>query len=108
MSTEEDFLQNEGPGLGGGLGIDGQGKMPTLEEIMQLIDSAGGLSDEEKASIKEDVLKFNSPEVLGDNKLLQSSAVAGGLFAPPTILFLFLVAIIALIIGKCTCKNMHI
>lgn len=101
MSTEEDFLANEGPEIGGGLGIDGQGKMPTIEEIMQLIDSASGLSDEERASIKEDVLKFNAvQEGLGENKLLQSSAVAGGLFAPPTLLFVLLVTLIALIIGK--------
>lgn len=105
MSVEEEFLkagEDDGGAVPEGWGLDGKGEMPSMEAILQMIEAASGLSDEEKAEIKADVIKFNAEgrEAL-DGSLVGAAATAGagGFFAAPNLLFFGLVLFIALILG---------
>jgi len=111
MPREEDFLDvgdAEATPAPGGFGLDGQGEMPSMEQILDMIEQAAGLSDEEKAAIKEDVINFQRDKDAGfvgsaasGGNLATAAATAGGFLAPGNIVFVVLVTLLALVFGKC-------
>lgn len=69
------------------------GKVPTAKELLEMLDSMNGLSDEEKSSLRENLLKNlqedRVPEVMSGNDLTMQ-----------TMVLLSLLGIVALIFGK--------
>lgn len=69
------------------------GKLPTPEELLEMLDSLSGLSDEEKAKLREDLL--NNARTGG-----QQQQVAGSGVPIQTLVLLSLLGLVALIFGK--------
>lgn len=72
---------------------DFDGKLPTAKELLEMLDSMSGLSDEEKSTLRENLLKNlqgdHVPETMPDNDLTMQ-----------TIVLLSLLSIVVLIFGK--------
>lgn len=69
------------------------GKVPTAKELLEMLDSMNGLSDEEKSSLRENILKNlqedRVPKVMPGNDLTMQ-----------TMVLLSLLGIVVLIFGK--------
>ncbi|KAK1122462.1 hypothetical protein K0M31_009681 [Melipona bicolor] len=74
-----------------------EGKLPTAEQLLEMLDSMNGMSDEEKSSLREDLLK--NIRVGG---LLQAGdqSMPGSNLTMQTMVLLSLLSVVALIFGK--------
>lgn len=72
---------------------DFDGKLPTAKELLEMLDSMSGLSDEEKSTLRENLLKNlqgdHVPETMPGNDLTMQ-----------TMVLLSLLSIVVLIFGK--------
>lgn len=71
---------------------DFDGKLPTAKELLEMLDSMSGLSDEEKSTLRENLLKNlqeDHPETMPGNDLTMQ-----------TMVLLSLLSIVVLIFGK--------
>lgn len=69
------------------------GSLPTPQQLLEALESMGGLSDEEKAQLKEDLLKN-----IHDRANQAQAAVSNGNFTMETMILLALISIVALIL----------
>ncbi|KOX80532.1 hypothetical protein WN51_13016 [Melipona quadrifasciata] len=74
-----------------------EGKLPTAEQLLEMLDSMSGMSDEEKLSLREDLLK--NIRVGG---LLQAGdqSMPGSNLTMQTMVLLSLLSVVALIFGN--------
>ncbi|XP_017766760.1 PREDICTED: uncharacterized protein LOC108555554 [Eufriesea mexicana] len=68
-----------------------EGKMPTTEQLLEMLDSMTGISDEEKSILREDLLK----SLHGSDSLPQPTP--GNDFTMQTVMLLSLLSVVALI-----------
>lgn len=96
---EEDVLaaagQDGSMNLGG---PDGNFKMPSVEEVWKLIEQMDGISDEERASLKESL--YNPAEGTAEDFLKRYAQPAVGHTSWDYMIFFAMLVIIMLIFGK--------
>lgn len=71
-----------------------EGNIPTPEQLLEVLDSMTGISDEEKSILREDLLK----SIQGGDSLPQPTS--GNDFTMQTVILLSLLGVVALIFGK--------
>lgn len=71
------------------------GKLPTAKELLEMLDSMSGLSDEEKSSLRENLLKNlqgdHVPETMPGNDLTMQTIVLLSLLGIVVLIFVFFV-----------------
>lgn len=75
-----------------------EGRLPTPQELLEMLDSLTGISDEEKATLREELLR-NIQEATASAGL----PAAGSDMTMQTMVLLSLLALVALIFGKYRC-----
>ncbi|XP_006617988.1 uncharacterized protein LOC102679955 isoform X2 [Apis dorsata] len=75
--------------------IPDDGKIPTAKELLEMLDSMSGLSDEEKSSLRENLLKNlqgdHVPEMMPGNDLTMQTMVLLSLLGIVALIFVFFV-----------------
>ena len=75
-----------------------EGKIPTAEQLLEMLDSMSGISDEEKSSLREDLLK--NIRVGGVLAQAGDQLIPGNNLTTQTVVLLCLLSVVALIFGK--------
>ncbi|XP_043514341.1 uncharacterized protein LOC122530958 isoform X2 [Frieseomelitta varia] len=70
-------------------------KLPTAEQLLEMLDSMSGMSDEEKSSLREDLLKHI--RVGGDLPQAGDQSIPGSNLTTQTVVLLSLLSVVALI-----------
>ena len=69
------------------------GKMPSADELLRMLDSMTGLSDEEKATLREDLLKQQGSAA--------AAAAASNPLTMQMLMLLGMLSLIGLVFGNC-------
>ncbi|XP_076241443.1 uncharacterized protein LOC143183667 isoform X1 [Calliopsis andreniformis] len=77
------------------------GNLPTPQQLLEMIDSMSGISEEEKATLKEDLLKSIQGQGFDGNP------VAGNAMTMETLILLSLLGVVALIFGNVIVSSLH-
>lgn len=80
------------------VGSNFEEKLPTTEQLLGMLDSMTGLSDEEKSKLREDLLK--TIQESDDSPQLGSQPMPGNDLTMQTMVLLSLLSVVALIFGK--------
>ncbi|XP_058793662.1 uncharacterized protein LOC131665641 [Phymastichus coffea] len=73
------------------------GKMPSAEELLKMLDSMGGLSDEDKEALRRDLLKKAQGGFVDDDLVADEQHIATSFFASQFFILVVMLAVITLI-----------